>query len=211
MGRKKLLVVIALMLGINLTHISMIATNKDSRENKQMLSNHNTEDQTQEHIPQGIKYISEKPMMAMRSIPEVKEEKQSDKTVAMTTGKTITIQKPKEEWIDVEVSHYSDLQYVDGNGDGAKNCIGGYLREGDYAFPYEYPIGTKFKIRFQDGTEEYGVVMDRGNKNYVRKYSRGEIEKKGAMMKIDRFMKGLSNEQVYKLGIVKAKIMIIEE
>lgn len=199
MGRKKLLVVIALMLGINLTHISMIATNKDSRENKQMLSNHNTEDHTQEHIPQGMKYISEKPMMAMRSIPEAKEEKQSDKTVKITIGKTITIDKSKEEWIDVEVSIYSELEETD-IGATDVDCMGKPLYNGCYAFN-GLPYGTRFIIQWQDGSQEEGIIVDRTAKYVHQKYPN----------RIDQYRQGMTQSEMYSIGIRKAKIMIMEE
>lgn len=193
--KKKLLAtILSLMVG----NTFMVTISNDSVE-ETMLSSQITEDHTTKYISQDLKYIKEEPI-TIKNTPKInKEYKQTlYKTVKLATDRTITIQK-KEEWIDVEVSHYSDLQYTD-YGQPSVDCMGEPLYNGCYAFN-GLPINTKFEIVFEDGTIEYGIIRDRTAKYVHSKYPN----------RIDKFVKGATEKELYDMGIKKAKIRIIEE
>lgn len=181
MTRKKIVAILMLMLSISFTNLSsnpVEDTLTETIENNDVLTRHS----------RNLSIKKEEIILKTVTLPK-----------EITRGEIIIPEKPKEEWYDIEVSFYSDLQDTD-YGDGSVDCMGKPLYEGCFAFN-GLPVNTRFKIKWEDGRIEEGVIRDRTANWVYQKHPN----------RFDKFVSGVSEKQLYSIGLKKAKIMILKD
>lgn len=106
---------------------------------------------------------------------------------------------------EAEISYYSPLESVNPPGWESMNCMGYPLQDGDYAAPDFIPLHSKILVTFEDGTQEIGTVVDRGNTDIIKIFTRDDTPiLEGTKMRLDKFVWDPTGKG---LDIAKVKII----